>query len=159
MASNKHEITEEYKKELEAEYQKLINELIPANTRALQDARSQGDLSENADYDAAKDEQTRLDARKKEIDEILKNSIIIKIDNADKVQNGVYVTIEYTSPKGKVTDKFKLTSPVEADITQKKLSTESPIGKAILDHKKGDVCKAMAPIGLLDVKIIDISLK
>lgn len=155
--ASKHEITEEYKKELEAELDNLINVLIPKNTQALTEAKAQGDLSENADYDAARDEQARLNARKIEIKDILDNSIIITVKGYDKVQTGVYVTIEYTGPNGKVTDKFKLTSPVEADITSKKLSIESPIGKAIIDHKKGDVAKAVTPIGIMNVKVIDIS--
>ncbi len=155
--ANKHEITEEYKKELEAELDNLINVLIPKNTQALSEAKAQGDLSENADYDAARDEQARLNARKVEIKDILDNCIIINVKSYDKVQTGVYVTIEYTGPNGKVTDKFKLTSPVEADITAKKLSTESPIGKAIFDHKKGDVAKAVTPVGIMNVKVIDIT--
>jgi len=157
MANNKHEITEEYKKQLEAELDNLNNVLIPANVQALQEARSQGDLSENADYDAARDEQARLNARLNEIKDILKNAIIIKLDNSSNVQNGKYVVLEFEGPKGKEQKKFQLVGSVEADIFSAKLSNASPIGKAILGHKKGDVVKAATPNGLKNVKIVDVT--
>ena len=76
------EITEEGYKAVEEEYANLKDVLIPANIQALQDARSQGDLSENADYDAARDEQARLDARLKELEYIKKNHKIIEVDKS-----------------------------------------------------------------------------
>ena len=76
------EITEEGYKAVEEEYANLKDVLIPANIQALQDARSQGDLSENADYDAARDEQARLDARLKELEYLKKNHKIIEVDKS-----------------------------------------------------------------------------
>jgi transcription elongation factor GreA len=157
MANNKHEITEEYKKQLEDELDNLNNVLIPQNVQALQEARSQGDLSENADYDAARDEQARLNARLVEIKDILKNSIIIKLDNSSNVQNGKYVVLEYEGPAGKETKKFQLVGSVEADIFSDKLSNASPFGKAILGHKKGDTVRVVAPKGMINVTIVDVT--
>ena len=74
------EITEEGYAAVLAEYNNLKDVLIPANIQALQDARSQGDLSENADYDAARDEQARLNARSLELENIIKNHKIIEVD-------------------------------------------------------------------------------
>ncbi|MCR5786771.1 MAG: transcription elongation factor GreA [Acholeplasmatales bacterium] len=157
MQTNKHEITEEYKKQLEQELDNLNNVLIPANVQALQEARSQGDLSENADYDAARDEQARLNGRLQEIKEILKTAVIIKLDNSDKVQNGKYVVLSYEGPKGLVEEKYQIVGSVEADIDAKKLSNASPFGKAVLGHKKGDTVKVIAPRGTISVTIKEVS--
>lgn len=158
MEAKKHEITEEYKKELEAELDNLNNVLIPQNVQALQDARSQGDLSENADYDAARNEQARLNARLTEIREILKNAVILELDKTDKVQNGKFVTIEYVGPKGDVTEQYQIVGSVEADIFNHKLSNESPIGKALIGKKKGDTVVADLPNGgTINVKIVAVS--
>jgi transcription elongation factor GreA len=157
MQTNKHEITEEYKKQLEEELDNLNNVLIPANVQALQEARSQGDLSENADYDAARDEQARLNGRLQEIKEILKTAVIIKLDNTDKVQNGKYVVLSFEGPKGLVEEKYQIVGSVEADINAKKLSNASPFGKAVIGHKKGDTVKVIAPRGTVNVKIVDVT--
>lgn len=158
MDAKKHEITEEYKKQLEEELNDLNNNLIPANIKALQEARSQGDLSENADYDAARDEQARLNARVNEIKDILKNSVILSLDKTDKVQNGKYVTISYVGHAGEKTQKYQIVGSVEADIFSNKLSNESPIGKALLGHKKGETVKAQTPTGAtVNVKILEVS--
>ena len=82
------EITEEGYAAVLAEYNNLKDVLIPANIQALQDARSQGDLSENADYDAARDEQARLNARSLELENIIKNHKIIEVDKSKKVSIG-----------------------------------------------------------------------
>jgi len=160
MEAKKHEITEEYKKELEAELDNLNNVLIPANVQALQDARSQGDLSENADYDAARNEQARLNGRLNEIKEILKNSVILELDKSDKVQNGKFIKIQYTGPKGEVTEQYQIVGSVEADIFNHKLSNESPFGKALIGHKKNETVKVLTPAGTsVSVKILSVSNK
>ncbi len=158
MESLKHEITEVYKKKLEDELKELNDTLIPANVRSLQEARSQGDLSENADYDAARDEQARLAARVNEIKDILKNSKIIVLDKADKIQIGSYATLEYEGPTGKIEKKFQVVSSVEADIFNDKLSNKSPFGTAITGHKKGDTVKVYSPKGEIQVKILDVTV-
>ena len=90
-----YELTEEGRLNLEREKQHLIDVDRPNNIKALQDARSQGDLSENADYDAAREEQSRIEARIAEITEILKNVKIITKDSSNRVTTGKNVTIEF----------------------------------------------------------------
>ena len=135
----------------------LVNVEKVKNGEDLKAARAQGDLSENADYDAARDEQARLNARLNEIKEILKNAVIIKLDNSDKVQNGKFVVLSFVGPKGKVEQKYQIVGSVEADIDANKLSNVSPFGKAIVGHKKGETVKVLAPKGAIEVKIVDVT--
>ena len=139
------EITEEGYKAVEEEYANLKDVLIPANIQALQDARSQGDLSENADYDAARDEQARLDARLKELEYIKKNHKIIEVDKSKKVSIGKMVNITYVD-LGKTFD-FAIVGTIEADPINGKVSSESPLGKALIGAKKGDTVTVVSESG------------
>ncbi len=139
------EITEEGYAEVEKEYQNLKDVLIPANIQALQDARSQGDLSENADYDAARDEQARLDARLKELEYIKKNHKIIEVDKSKKVSIGKNVNITYID-LNKTYD-FAIVGTIEADPINGKISSESPLGKALIGAKKGDIVTVVSESG------------
>ncbi|MFY9422620.1 MAG: transcription elongation factor GreA [Bacilli bacterium] len=102
---------------------------------SLKEARSQGDLSENADYDAARDEQARIEARIKELENIIKNSVIIDGNNSFSSNLGKKITLEFDD--GTV-DEFVLVGTLEADPLSGKISYESPLGSAILHHKVGD---------------------
>jgi len=160
MEAKKHEISEKYKKELEAELDNLNNVLIPANVQALQDARSQGDLSENAHYDPVINEQARLNGRLNEIKGILNNSVILELDKSDKVQNGKFIKIQYIGPKGEVTEQYQIVDSFEADILNHKLSNESPFGKALIGHKKNETVKVKITSGTtVSVKILSVSNK
>lgn len=139
------EITEEGYAEVEKEYQNLKDVLIPANIQALQDARSQGDLSENADYDAARDEQARLDARLKELEYIKKNHKIIEVDKSKKVSIGKNVNITYLDINK--TFDFSIVGTIEADPINGKISSESPLGKALIGAKKGDTVTVVSESG------------
>jgi transcription elongation factor GreA len=139
------EITEEGYAEVEKEYQNLKDVLIPANIQALQDARSQGDLSENADYDAARDEQARLDARLKELEYIKKNHKIIEVDKSKKVSIGKNVNITYLDINK--TFDFAIVGTIEADPINGKISSESPLGKALIGAKKGDTVTVVSESG------------
>ncbi len=139
------EITTEGYAEVEKEYQNLKDVLIPANIQALQDARSQGDLSENADYDAARDEQARLDARLKELEYIKKNHKIIEVDKSKKVSIGKNVNITYLDINK--TFDFSIVGTIEADPINGKISSESPLGKALIGAKKGDTVTVVSESG------------
>ncbi|MCR5705545.1 MAG: transcription elongation factor GreA [Acholeplasmatales bacterium] len=139
------EITEEGYAAVLAEYQNLKDVLIPANIQALQDARSQGDLSENADYDAARDEQARLNARSLELENIIKNHKIIEVDKSKKVSIGKNVNITYVD-LGKTFD-FAIVGTIEADPINGKISSESPLGKALMGAKKGDTVTVVSESG------------
>ena len=150
-----YELTEEGRLNLEREKQHLIDVDRPNNIKALQDARSQGDLSENADYDAAREEQSRIEARIAEITEILQNVKIITQDSSNRVTTGKNVTIEFIGMNK--TESYDIVGTIEADPFEHKISNESPLGKAIMGHDKGTTLTVVTEKGKeFRVKIIDV---
>lgn len=150
-----YELTEEGRLNLEREKQHLIDVDRPNNIKALQDARSQGDLSENADYDAAREEQSRIEARIAEITEILKNVKIITKDSSNRATTGKNVTIEFIGMNK--TESYDIVGTIEADPFEHKISNESPLGKAIMGHDKGTTLTVVTEKGKeFRVKIIDV---
>lgn len=137
---------------------KRLEELKQAqneNIIALQEARAQGDLSENADYDAAREEQSRIEARIAEITEILKNVKIITKDSSNRVTTGKNVTIEFIGMNK--TESYDIVGTIEADPFEHKISNESPLGKAIMGHDKGTTLTVVTEKGKeFRVKIIDV---
>ena len=118
----------------------------------LKQTASQGDLSENAGYDAAKEEQGFIEGRIKELKDIIAQAEVIEKKENGKIQTGSFVVLN--SEEGK--KKFQIVSPEEADILKGKLSFESPLGEALLNKKKGDIVKINTPGGLKEYKIIEI---
>ena len=150
-----YELTEEGRLNLEREKQHLIDVDRPNNIKALQDARSQGDLSENADYDAAREEQSRIEARIAEITEILKNVKIITKDSSNRVTTGKNVTIEFIGMNK--TESYDIVGTIEADPFEHKISNESPLGKVILGHDKGTTLTVVTEKGKeFRVKFIEV---
>ena len=121
---------EELKRKLE-----LLKEEQKANIIALQDARAQGDLSENADYDAARDNQARIAAAIKETEQALKQAVIITGEEGNNL--GKYLDVNFLDEG--VTETYQIVGTIEADPLQQKISDESPLGKAIIHSKVGDI--------------------
>ena len=144
-------LTEEGLKELQAELDELINVRRPANLKAIKEARALGDLSENADYDAAKNDQAELEGRIKKIEKMLENYQIIENKETDKVCLGSTVEIKYVDDDE--TDEYKIVGSLEADPFQSKISNESPIAKALLNKKVGDVVDVESPNGVYKIEI------
>ncbi len=132
----KFELTEEGLENLKEELHILKNVKRVENLEDIKEARAQGDLSENADYDAARNEQAKIEARIKEIEIILKNAKIIHSASGDSVNIGKEVVLNFLEKKVKRT--LKLVGTIEANPMEGKLSIESPLGKAIKNHVKGD---------------------
>lgn len=130
------ELTEQGKKELENELEHLKSVDRPRNIEAIQEARAQGDLSENADYDAAREEQRRIESRIFEIENILKNVKIIESDNSNKINIGKRVTLEYVALKKTMT--YDIVGTIESDPFSGRISNDSPLGKALIGHKPND---------------------
>ena len=135
--------------ELEEELAYLRDVKRPEVIKALKDARALGDLSENADYDAARDEQAQIEGRILELEKMLEKAHVIEKKNTDEVNLGVTVKIEYI-------DDDRIVGSKEADPSNNKISNESPLAKAIMGRKKGEVCSVESPNGKYDVKIVDI---
>lgn len=142
---------EEMKKELE--YLKL--EKRPEVINALKDARAQGDLSENAEYDAARTEQAQVEGKIQELEALIEKAVIIKEVKTDKVTIGTNVKIEYLDDHEM--ERYSIVGSKEADPFSNKISNESPIAKAILGASVGSVVTVDSPNGKYDVKIIEIS--
>ena len=141
--------------EVENELNKLREEDRPRIIQAIKEARAQGDLSENADYDAARNEQAQVEAKIKELEYMIEHAVIIEEAPKDVVGLGSTVEIEYVGDDD--TDEYKIVGSLEADPFENKISDESPIGKALSGKKVGDVVKVPSPNGDYDVKIVKIS--
>ena len=147
-------LTEEGLNDLKSELDNLINVRRPENIQSIKEARSLGDLSENAEYDAARNEQAEIEARIKQIEKMLENVSIITESNTDEVGLGSTVAIKYVEDDD--TDEYKIVGSQEADPFESKISNESPIAQALLSHKVGDVVTVDSPNGNYDVEIIEI---
>ena len=123
----------------------------------ISEARSHGDLSENAEYDAAKEEQGLFEMRIAKLELTLSRARII--DSRDLPNDAVYILSDVTleDKKTGLQVTYKLVSPEEADFEENKISVTSPIGKALLKKKIGDVIHVVVPAGSLDYKILDVS--
>ena len=148
-------LTQEGFEELKKELDDLINIKRPANIKAIKEARALGDLSENAEYDAARNEQAELEGRIKKIEQILENvSIIENVDNS-KVSIGNTVKIKYVDDGEE--DEYQIVGSQEADPFESKISNESPIAQALLGRKVGEVVDVNSPNGVYQVKITKIA--
>ncbi len=146
-------LTAEGYMELEEELNTLKNEKRPEVIKALKEARALGDLSENSDYDAARNEQAQVEARIKELEFKLEHCTIADASNSGVVGVGNKVKITYDD--GEV-EEYKIVGSLEADPFDNKISNESPIGKAIIGHKKGEVVEVISPNGNFSVTITNI---
>ena len=148
----------------QAGYDKLKKDLAdalaqrPVISAAIAEAREKGDLSENAEYDAARDAQGLLEVKIARLKEKLANARVIDESklSADTVQLLSKVEVENLANKMKM--KFQIVGESEADFSKGLLSASTPIGKALMGHSKGEVVEAVVPSGIMKFKILDISL-
>ena len=154
MAREKILMTQEEYEELLQE-RKEIEEILEANRQDISSARGQGDLSENADYDAARDHQAKVESRIKELEHQIKNAeIITEKRKANYVRIGATVEIQEMDTKQKLT--YKIVGSVEADPLNGLLSNVTPLAEAIMDKRVNDVCTVNVDQPY-DVKILKIS--
>lgn len=156
MAEKKNILTYEGLKKLEDELQDLKVAQRREIAQKIKEAREQGDLKENAEYDAAKDEQRDIEARIEQIEKILKNAEVVLDEEIDlnKISIGCVVRvldIEYDEE-----EEYKLVGSSEASSLQNKISNESPIGRALLGAQVGDVVEVDAPMGIVQYKVLSI---
>ena len=130
----------------------------PVISAAIAEAREKGDLSENAEYDAARDAQGLLEVKIARLKEKVANARVIDESklSADTVQLLSKVTVENMNAKMKM--QFQIVGESEADFSKGLLSASTPIGKALIGHIKGEVVEAKVPSGIMKFKILDISL-
>ena len=147
-------LTQQGLDDLKKELDELINVRRPENVQAIKEARSLGDLSENAEYDAARNEQAQIEARIVQLEKMLENVSIIDDAPTDTVSIGNTVSIKYVEDNEE--DTYKIVGSQEADPFASKISNESPIAQALFDHKVGDIVTVESPNGSYEVEIIEI---
>ncbi len=147
-------LTQEGLDNLKKELDDLINVRRPENVQAIKEARALGDLSENAEYDAARNEQAVIEARIKQIEKMLENVSIISDVSTDSVSIGNTVSIKYVDDDEE--DEYKIVGSQEADPFESRISNESPIAKALFNHKVGDIVTVDSPNGCYEVEITAI---
>ena len=148
-------VTTEGLEQMKSELEELIQVKRPEIIKALKEARALGDLSENAEYDAARQEQAQTEARIKELEAMIENAVIIENVDTNEVSIGTRVTIEYVDDDD--TEEYSIVGVKEADPFNNKISNESPIARAILGKKIGDIVSVDSPNGTYDVKVVAIT--
>ena len=153
--SNKVYLTNEGFLEIEEELNHLKEVKRPEIIKALKDARALGDLSENAEYSSARENQAKLEARIKEIEYTLEHATIIENSNDGKIRVGSVVTIKYIEDDEE--EEYSIVGTNETDPFENKISNESPIAAAIMGKKEGDIVAVESPNGSFDVKILKVA--
>ena len=156
MADKKHILTYAGLKALEEELHDLKVVKRKEVAEKIKEAREQGDLSENAEYDAAKDEQRDIEARIEEIEKILKNAEVIVEDEVDLDKISVGCLVKVYDEEFEEEMEFKIVGSSEANSLQGKISNESPVGKALIGAKVGDEITVEAEAGLMKYKVLGI---
>lgn len=129
----------------------------PAAARAIADAREKGDLKENAEYDAAKENQGILEARIKKLEGDLANARILEADNVDTSKVSILTKVTITNLNTKKQLTYQIVSEKEADLKLNKISITSPIGKGLMGKTIGDVAEVQVPAGVMKFKVENIS--
>lgn len=126
-------------------------------SKQIAEARDKGDLSENAEYDAAKDAQGHLEAKIAKLEEVVGNARIIDQNTIDTSKVSILSTVKIKNVKNKMEVSYTLVSEEEADLKEQKISVTSPFGQGLLGKKVGEIAKVKAPAGELEFKILDIT--
>lgn len=151
---NTFKLTKQGLVDLKEEIERLKTVDRVVNLESLKDARAQGDLSENADYESARDEQAKIESRIKEIEHVLKHVELIKHDTSKRANIGKKVTLIIGNHKKKV---YSIVGPIEANPLNGKISNESPIGQAVIGCVKGDKIVVKSETGKdVEVEIVEV---
>ena len=149
--------TEEGLKKLRAELDKLRDIERPKASQAIAEARDKGDLSENAEYDAAKEAQGMLEMQIAKLENTLANARIINESELDTSKVLVLSTVEVKNKANGAQMKYTLVAQSEADLKSGKISVDSPIGKGLLGKKVGDIAIITVPNGSIELEIVSIA--
>ena len=150
-------ITLEGKKEKEERLQYLKSVVRPAVLEKLKTAREYGDLSENSEYDAARNEQGRLESEINMIEETLRTAKIVDASTLDKSEINVGSTVKLFDIEFDEEVEYRIVGAIESDPDRGNISNESPIGKALVGKKVGDIATIVTPGGSIQMKVLEIS--
>jgi len=157
MAEKKNLMTYEGLKQIESELENLKTVRRKENAQKIKEAREQGDLSENAEYDAAKEEQREIEARIEELEALLKHAEVADVDEADhnKVHVGSIVKVYDEEFDEEI--EYYMVGTSEADTFRNRISNECPVGAALMGHVAGDEVSVETPAGVSKYKVISVS--
>ena len=156
MQGKKNILTYEGLKKYESELEELKVVRRQEVAQKIKEAREQGDLSENAEYDAAKDEQRDIEARIEELENILKNVEIVDEDEVDLDKINIGCRVKLWDVEFEEELEYKIVGSTEANSIKGKISNESPVGKALLGHTVGEVVQVETGAGIIEYKVLDI---
>ena len=156
MEAKKNILTYEGLKKYEEELQELKVVKRREVAQKIKEAREQGDLSENAEYDAAKDEQRDIEARIEELEKILKNAEVVDEDEVDLGRINIGCKVKILDVEYNDELEYKIVGSTEANSLKGKISNESPVGKALIGAKVGDVISVETPAGVFQYKVLEI---
>lgn len=149
--------TEEGLKKLKDELQELKTKGRTDIAKQIAEARDKGDLSENAEYDAAKDAQGHLELKIAKLENVVGNARVLDNSKLDTSKVGILSTVKIKNIKNGMTVTYTLVSEEEADLKANKISLASPFGKGLLGKKKGDIAQIQAPAGMVEFEILEIT--
>lgn len=151
-------ITEEGLAKLKKELDQLVRVERPGISQQIAEARDKGDLSENAEYDAAKEAQGMLEMKIARLEDMVANSRILDESKIDTSKVQILNRVKIQNQNNKQTMEYLIVSESEADVKSGKISVETPIAKGLLGKKVGDVVSILVPSGQMSFKIMEISL-
>ncbi len=151
--------TEEGLQNLKDELHELKTKGRKEMAKQIAEARDKGDLSENAEYDAAKDAQGLMEMRISELEGLVGNARVKKQEDVDLSKVSILSTVKIKNTKNGMEVKYTLVSEKEADLKSGKISYESPIGKGLLNKKIGEVAQVKVPAGMMEFEILEITLE
>jgi len=150
-------LTEEGYKKLKEELEHMVSIERPRISAQIAEARDKGDLSENAEYDAAKEAQGLLEAKIAKLQDTLNNSRILDNSNIDTSKVSLLSRVKIKNKKNNATMEYQIVSENEANLKEGKISSDSPIGKALLGLKEGESVDVQVPSGLMTFEVMKIS--
>ncbi len=149
-------LSKERMREIERELSDLKTNGRKQMAERIAEARSHGDLSENAEYDAAKEEQGLLELKISKLEDLLSRATLIDLSNMPKDQAHILSTLKVKNLNNAKTYKYTLVSPEEADIEKGKISITSPVGQALMASRVGQTVQAKVPAGLIKFEVLDL---
>jgi len=149
--------TEEGLKKLKKELDQLRDVERPKASQAIAEARDKGDLSENAEYDAAKEAQGMLEMRIAKLEEIVASARVIDESQLDVSKVLIHSTVKIKNKANNMTLSYKLVAQSEADLKSGKISVDSPIGKGLLGKKAGETAQVTVPNGTMEFEILEVT--
>jgi len=150
-------VTEEGLAKMKRELEQMINIDRPAISRQIAEARDKGDLSENAEYDAAKDAQGMLEARIHKLEETIRHSRVLDESRVDTSSIKILNKVKLKNLNNNIIVEYLLVSESEANLKEGRIAVTTPIGKGLLGKKKGEIAEIQAPVGKIRFEVLEIS--